>query len=549
MFKLITDLTDRDKRWFMEMYKRDVLHTYDTTWDEWEKELQSEIKEIYDEEMFAELSRRVAEASAANPSELEKSGSEIYFAARKLERIKSARAFFLKNFNRTGTSTASTVSAASDTSADSSSISSIGQTSQTVGNASATATDGSTDNNTDNTASDNRHALPSLSSLPSLPSILEYLLWKNKNSDGTVFVPASKPKPLKSPPLKRSVKAKKWREMAETAESPIAQSSSEVTVEKTQKPKTVAKTAVKTARKRKTQKSQKSQKASTRRRNNNSGGMNTIDKIRMMAAWAEWAEGAMMPDRLHQLNQLSQLSQLPYKLNESKSNEERKLNQRKLLRKTLHSKLKRATAAIRENPAEFLKNKDFLDLIAFLKNTQHGGGGKFRLAGSFPSVLLRNKGLLRLLPLPVKIEKRPALVAEMAAIIAAKLNSRPMATKAANSANAANKSDKSDTADTAGKSDTAGKAGKADKANTADTANAANSADTANKSDKSVKAPNFNDIVLKELDDEVVIFDWFSTDDPGSEPGSPGSDEETMRLISDFLGTMLRAMGVLPPKK
>ena len=39
MFKLITDLTDRDKRWFMEMYKRDVLHTYDTTWDEWEKEL------------------------------------------------------------------------------------------------------------------------------------------------------------------------------------------------------------------------------------------------------------------------------------------------------------------------------------------------------------------------------------------------------------------------------------------------------------------------------------------------------------------------------
>ena len=83
----------------------------------------------------------------------------------------------------------------------------------------------------------------------------------------------------------------------------------------------------------------------------------------------------------------------------------------------------------------------------------------------------------------------------------------------------------------------------------ANSANAANSADTANKSDKSVKAPNFNDIVLKELDDEVVIFDWFSTDDPGSEPGSPGSDEETMRLISDFLGTMLRAMGVLPPKK
>ena len=125
----------------------------------------------------------------------------------------------------------------------------------------------------------------------------------------------------------------------------------------------------------------------------------------------------------------------------------------------------------------------------------------------------------------MRIEKRPALAAEMAGIIAAKLNSRPMATNAANSANAA---DKVDAADKVGKSDTAGKAG---------------------KSNKSVKAPNFNDIVLKELDDEVVIFDWFSTDDPGSEPGSPGSDEETMRLISDFLGTMLRAMGVLPPKK
>ena len=152
----------------------------------------------------------------------------------------------------------------------------------------------------------------------------------------------------------------------------------------------------------------------------------------------------------------------------------------------------------------------------------------------------------------MKIEKRPALVAEMAAIIAAKLNSRPMATKAANSANAANKSDTADTANAANKSDTADTANAADKSDTAgksDTANAANSADTANKSDKSVKAPNFNDIVLKELDDEVVIFDWFSTDDPGSEPGSPGSDEETMRLISDFLGTMLRAMGVLPPKK
>ena len=364
------------------------------------------------------------------------------------------------------------------------------------------------------------------------PEPLEFLIWQSMKADGTVYVPSKMPvrAELKS---RRMIGETATRDTTETAEEQsTAQTSSETAVEKTRK------TASKELKAKKTAKTSTSR--GSRRRNNNSGGMNTIDKIRMMAAWAE---GAMMPDRLHQLSQLSQLNQLPYELNESKSNEERKLNQRKTLRKTLHSKLKRATAAIRENPVEFLKNEDFLDLMAFLKNTQHGGGGKFRLAGSFPSVLLRNKGLLRLLPLPVRIEKRPALAAEMAGIIAAKLNSRPMATKAANSANAANKSDKSDTADTANaadKSDTAGKS---------DTANAANSADTANKSDKSVKAPNFNDIVLKELDDEVVIFDWFSTDDPGSEPGSPGSDEETMRLISDFLGTMLRAMGVLPPKK
>ena len=39
-------------------------------------------------------------------------------------------------------------------------------------------------------------------------------------------------------------------------------------------------------------------------------------------------------------------------------------------------------------------------------------------------------------------------------------------------------------------------------------------------------------------DEDMVTFDWFSTDNP--EP-----DAETMKLISEFIGTMLEAMGIV----
>ena len=176
------------------------------------------------------------------------------------------------------------------------------------------------------------------------PEPLEFLIWHSMKADGTVYVPSKMPvrAELKS---RRMIGETATRDTTETAEEQsTAQTSSETAVEKTRK------TASKELKAKKTAKTSTSR--GSRRRNNNSGGMSTIDNIRMMAAWAE---GAMMPDRLHQL---SQLSQLPYKLDESKSNEAAmKLNQRKLL----HSKLKRATAAIRENPVEFLKNEDFLD--------------------------------------------------------------------------------------------------------------------------------------------------------------------------------------------
>lgn len=41
-----------------------------------------------------------------------------------------------------------------------------------------------------------------------------------------------------------------------------------------------------------------------------------------------------------------------------------------------------------------------------------------------------------------------------------------------------------------------------------------------------------------EDDEDMVTFDWFSTDNP--EP-----DAETMKLISEFIGTMLEAMGIV----
>ena len=190
------------------------------------------------------------------------------------------------------------------------------------------------------------------------PEPLEFLIWQSMKADGTVYVPSKMPvrAELKSRRMIGETATRDTTETAEeqsTAQTSSAQTSSETAVEKTRK------TASKELKAKKTAKTSTSR--GSRRRNNNSGGMSTIDKIRMMAAWAAWTEGAMMPDRLHQL---SQLSQLPYKLDESKSNEAAmKLNQRKLL----HSKLKIATAAIRENPVEFLKNEDFLDLMAFLK--------------------------------------------------------------------------------------------------------------------------------------------------------------------------------------
>lgn len=98
--------------------------------------LKAKIDEIYDEELFANLSRKVTSASA---NELNSIGSDAYFASHKLERIKQTRAFFLKMFNRTGTGT----------DADAAS-----------GTASGTAS----------TSADDK------------PSVLEYLLWDRKQS-------------------------------------------------------------------------------------------------------------------------------------------------------------------------------------------------------------------------------------------------------------------------------------------------------------------------------------------------------------------------------
>ena len=43
-------------------------------------------------------------------------------------------------------------------------------------------------------------------------------------------------------------------------------------------------------------------------------------------------------------------------------------------------------------------------------------------------------------------------------------------------------------------------------------------------------------------DEDMVTFDWFSTD----REDEYGKDEETMRLVSNFIGTMLEALNELP---
>ena len=111
------------------------------------------------------------------------------------------------------------------------------------------------------------------------------------------------------------------------------------------------------------------------------------------------------------------------------------------------------------------------------------------------NALLKNKGFLRLLPLPVRIEKRPALANEMAEYMARNLLEKLRRTES-----------------------TGIKGVVTDPEN-----------------------PETGDKVLMELDDYVVTFDWFSTDDP--RPSK--ENKETMMLISDFLRTMLSAMEVL----
>lgn len=310
------------------------------------------------------------------------------------------------------------------------------------------------------------------------------------------------------------VRGKKWVEPEEQSAQSAQLAQSAQSAQSTISAKVaVKKIAAKTARAKKT-----ARRSGCR----TNGGMSTIDKIRMLAAWAE---GAMMPDRL---TELIELPNVP--------------TTEKGQKKQLHSHLKKATAAIKENPAEFLKNKDFLALIAFLKNTH----GEYRLTSSFPSNLLKNKGLLRLLPLPVRIEKHPAMAAEMAENIAAMMNrngitaesliaeivEREVAKRAAEGA------EKATAAGTGNNSKDKSK----NKLNNANKLNKLNKlkSDLYNSYLNSLMEANSKangDLVLMELDDEVVTFDWFSTNDPKP-------DEETLRLISDFLKTMLRAMDV-----
>lgn len=363
MFKPITDLTERDKRWFFEMYKRDVLHDYDVTWEDWEKKIQARIDEIFDDKAFSKLSTTVARGKAKASknaggflSELDILGSDLYFAMGRLDRVKEARDYFHW---------------------------------------------------------DEKHEKP---------SILDFLLWERKGHDGTVFVPASKPKPLKSKPQRRPFDLSTEHQTKQSSSN----EANEATVQSEEKLKTSSK-----GNKGNNGKKTVGKTAGTATRRT---GMRGIDKIRMLAAWAE---GMMLP-------QLPTHTELPAREKGKKGKkEDKKLTPTEKLREAL----KKATVAIRENPIEFLKDKDFRELIDLAKNTH----GAFRLTASFPASFLKNKGMLKLLPLPVTIGKVT------------------------------------------------------------------------------------NIAMTTGHDEDMVTFDWFSTDDPNP-------DRETMLLISDFLGALFEVI-------
>ena len=368
MFKPINDLTERDKLWFFEMYQRDILHDYDVTWEDWEKKIQARIDEIFDDQAFSKLSATVARGKA----KASKAGlSELDILGSDLY-FKASRLDSVKE------------------------------------------------------ARDYFH----WNEKHEKPSILDFLLWERKGHDDTVYVPSSKPRPLKSKPQRRPFEISTEQQTEQTKQS-SAFSSDEATVQSEKKPKTATATSSKGNKDDKGNKAKKTSRltagTATRR-----AGMRGIDKIRMLAAWAE---GMMMPNYED------------YEENTRKNNKHNKEDKKLTPTEMLRRALKKATVAIRENPIEFLKDKDFCDLIDLAKNTH----GAFRLTASFPASFLKNKGILKLLPLPVKIGK----VANIA-----------MATG---------------------------------------------------------------------HDEDMVTFDWFSTDDPNP-------DRETMLLISDFLGALFEAI-------
>ena len=75
---------------------------------------------------------------------------------------------------------------------------------------------------------------------------------------------------------------------------------------------------------------------------------------------------------------------------------------------TMQNKILAATEAIWDNPTNFLSAPDFLELIKALKSTE-GKSPMDRITAGFPAKMLKDKEKLKLLPLPVKIEKHPEI--------------------------------------------------------------------------------------------------------------------------------------------
>ena len=79
-----------------------------------------------------------------------------------------------------------------------------------------------------------------------------------------------------------------------------------------------------------------------------------------------------------------------------------------VLAPTMQNKILAATEAIWDNPDKFLSTPDFLELIKALKSTE-GKSPMDRITAGFPAKMLKDKEKLKLLPLPVKIEKHPEI--------------------------------------------------------------------------------------------------------------------------------------------